>query len=55
MNIQKTRFPELGFEKHARNLWRFVDTETNQNIGPRYATKAELMADIERFFAERFF
>ena len=44
-----TRFPELAYEKHAPNLWRIIATDTDQPIGPHYASKAELLADLERY------
>jgi hypothetical protein len=33
----------------------FVDAETGRQIGPGYKTKAELLADLERFATERGF
>ncbi len=47
--MNKTRFPELGFRKDAPGLWRFVCTETGQSVGPQYASKAELLADLTRY------
>ncbi|MHA1962822.1 MAG: hypothetical protein ACW99U_21745 [Candidatus Thorarchaeota archaeon] len=46
----RTRFPELGYQKHANNLWRIVDrTNNNAAIGPHYASKAELLGDFTRY------
>ena len=48
-NVQKTRFKELGYVNIAPSLWRILDRQTMQFIGPQYATKTELLADLERF------
>lgn len=50
-----TRFAGLGYMRQDRALWRFVDTETGATIGALYRTKAELMADLSTFAAERGF
>jgi hypothetical protein len=52
--IRTTRFSEIGYERHTASLWRIIDLETGLAIGPHYATKAELLADLARFHAERF-
>jgi hypothetical protein len=44
-----TRYPELAYAKHAANLWRIVAADTGAAIGPHYATKAELLADLARY------
>lgn len=44
-----TRFKELGYRKTMPGLWRFVDAETGADVGPQYRTKAELLADLERY------
>lgn len=49
LKINKTRFPELGFAQVMRGAWRFVDMSTKATIGYNYASKAELLADLERF------
>ncbi len=49
-----TRYAELQYEQHARNLWRIIDAETGAAIGPLYRTKGELLADLPAFYAERF-
>lgn len=46
-----TRYPELAYESVTRGLWRFVDVSTGSHVGPHYRTKAELLADLERFAA----
>lgn len=48
-NWQGTRYKELGWTKLGRSLYRFVDASTQACIGPYYATKTELFADMERF------
>ncbi len=50
--MRKTRFKELGYAKHAPNLWRILDSDTGAAIGPHYRTKAELLADLERYARE---
>ena len=50
----ETRQDGLGYVKHGRNTWRLVDTVTGATIGPVYATKAELLADLDRFASIRF-
>jgi hypothetical protein len=52
MKTNSTRFPELGFVNQARGLWRFVDMSTGAVIGPCYARKDELLADLTRFATE---
>lgn len=49
--MSKTRFAELGFEQVDKGLWRFVCTESGRHCGPQYASKAELLADLERYAA----
>lgn len=47
-----TRFLELAYANHGRGLWRIIATDTGQAIGPHYATKAELLADLNRYATE---
>lgn len=49
MTIRPTRFPELGYRNDGPGLWRIYATETEAAIGPFYRTKAELMADLDRY------
>jgi hypothetical protein len=49
MSIRKTRFAELGYEQHAPGLWRIMSLDTPAAVGPHYASKAELLADLERY------
>jgi hypothetical protein len=44
-----TRFAGLGYEKHGHGLWRMIDTSTGNAVGYHYETKAELLADLERY------
>ncbi len=47
-----TRFAELEYEKHGADLWRIIDVTDARHpapVGPHYKTKAELLADLERF------
>jgi hypothetical protein len=47
-----TRFPELAYINQAAGLWRIVTTEDGATIGPQYRTKAELLADLDRYARE---
>jgi len=47
--IHSTRYPELGYANHAPSLWRIIDMETGAVIGPHYKSKAELLADLDRY------
>ena len=49
--IRATRFSELGYTHVTRNLWRNVDISTGNVVGPHYRSKAELLADLERYAA----
>ena len=58
--LYKTRFTEIGFTLNSPADWRFVDLSDAQDgnkdhmhcIGASYATKAELLASVERYAAE---
>ena len=45
----KTHYPGLGFEQHGPQLWRIIDRSTGSAVGPLYANKGELLADLDRF------
>lgn len=47
--MNTTRFKDIGYRRDAPNLWRFVDMSTDASIGPQFRTKAELLADLNRF------
>jgi hypothetical protein len=47
-----TRYAKLGYRKDGPDLWRLCTTEDGCAVGPHYASKAELLADLERFAAE---
>jgi len=50
-----TRFKALGFVQLDRPTWQFVsldDPSHPSQVGPHYASKAELLADLTRFAAE---
>ncbi len=49
--MSRTRFPQLGFRQDAPGVWRIVAVEDNASVGPHYASKAELLGDLERFAA----
>jgi len=48
----RTRYRELEFAKIEPGCWQFIDAETKSQIGPHYASKAELLADLERYARE---
>lgn len=52
--LRPTRYPELSYMQQDRNLWRFVFTGdgAEATVGPQYRTKAELLADLERYARE---
>jgi len=43
-----TRFKELGYHEWGAGNWRFV-TEDGAEVGRSYKTKAELLADLDRY------
>ncbi len=49
MTNHPTRFAELAYTQTGPGLWRIVATDTGNTIGPFYATKAELLADLARY------
>ena len=52
--LRQTRYPELCYMQQDRNLWRFVyvGEGCESVVGPQYRTKAELLADLERYARE---
>jgi hypothetical protein len=53
--ISQTRFAGLGYTCIWRGQWMFIDLDGNAPIGPKYPTKAELLADLRQFASERGF
>jgi hypothetical protein len=51
MSNRPTRFAELQYTTYC-GIWRIVDAETGNTVGPVYKTKAELLADLERYAKE---
>ena len=49
----RTRFPELSYSETSKGLWRIQDAD-GAEIGPHYASKAELLADLDRYAADYF-
>ena len=49
MKWSKTRFPELGYADTGHGVWRIIDTDGGCAVGPFYATKAELLANLESY------
>jgi len=53
--VIRTRYTELMYEQQATNLWRIIDVDGVDGqaaIGPRYKSRAELLADLDRFARE---
>jgi hypothetical protein len=53
--IRPTRFGTLGYRCDGRGLWRVYDVENRESpaaVGPFYVTKAELLADLDRYAHE---
>ena len=47
-----TRYAELGYWNPSRGMWRIFATDGGPwraTIGPIYHTKAELLADLDRY------
>jgi hypothetical protein len=55
LKISQTRFSGLGYACIARGCWMFIDMDGEAQIGAQYPTKAELLADLSAFAAERGF
>jgi hypothetical protein len=55
--IYRTRFLELGYHNWGPGHWRFLDLSDPDgrpaDVGPVYPTRAELLADLQRYAAER--
>ena len=52
--VRPTRFPELGYRQDGPGLWRIyaLDDGRESAVGPFYPTKAELLADLDRYARE---
>lgn len=53
----KSRFPHLWYGCEAPSQWTIYDNQDQQmaSVGPKYKSKDELLADLERFAIERGF
>lgn len=51
MKEYKTRYPELNYF-HNVDHWRIIATDTHSSVGPYYHSRAELLADLERYASE---
>jgi len=49
--VRPTRFPELGYRFDGPRCWRIYDITDKREaaVGPFYASKAELFADLDRY------
>ena len=50
--IRPTRYQELGYRNDGRDLWRIYALDGDCPVGPYYVSKAELLADLERYARE---
>jgi len=50
--MTQTRYVELAYEQHDTNWWRIIDTDRQVTVGPHYRSRAELLADLDRFAQE---
>lgn len=50
--LNKTRWPDLKYYNVKRGLWRIVVAPDWRVVGPHYASKAELLADLTRYATE---
>lgn len=53
--IYRTRYDILGFARIDRTTWMFISLEEPEDprqVGPQYASKAELLADLTRYATE---
>jgi hypothetical protein len=48
----RTRFPELDYQMQGRGNWRVIDNDGGHAVGPSYASKIELLADLPRYARE---
>ena len=49
--VKPTRYKLLGYQHFGHRIygcWRVVDKQTGNPIGPQYARKCELLADLDR-------
>jgi len=50
-----TKYEELGWVQVGQGReYKYVDMHTQETIGPIYESKMEMLADLERFYIERF-
>ena len=50
--IYRTRYDVLGYARLDRVTWTIVsleDPERPSRVGPHYASKAELLSDLDRY------
>jgi hypothetical protein len=55
LKYHRTRFPELDYANICKGVWSFfnVDPDGRRNkVGPHYASKVELLCDLERYAKE---
>lgn len=52
--IRETRYQGLGYRQDGARLWRVYDTACGRPaaVGAHYITKAELLADLDRYATE---
>ncbi len=50
--VKSTRFPELGYRLDSPRNWRFVDTSTDNSVGPSYPTRESLLENLTAYAKE---
>ena len=48
--IRSTRYPELGYRQDGRD-WNLYAMPARSHVGPHYASRSELLADLHRYAA----
>lgn len=47
--MTRTCYAGLYYEEKDRDLWRIYDLDKQVAVGPQYKSRAELLADLDRF------
>ena len=52
MTVYTTCFDPIGYTKIAPGYWSFIAQDDAVQVGPRYHSKAELLADLPRYASD---
>ena len=47
--IRPTRYEALGYRQDGPGLWRIYARDGDAAVGPHYASRTELLADLARY------